>query len=164
MNTIKKGEKTKKKKKIEKSSCNSNKCLVGLAKVLDFFLWYLILVLVLGILGYVGEELLPLSLDSFRVRELEGFPPTFLALMGCLLQQDPEVISPDDYIVSSILFLLSTVQVVVGACGSSLPVCERWSDLLLFSPGGSWIALQLQLWLVSSSPSKVGQFSFVHTP
>jgi hypothetical protein len=46
----------------------------------------------------------------------------------------------------------------------SLPVHAGWSELLLFSPGGSCIALQLQLCLVSSSPSQVGQFSFEHSP
>jgi hypothetical protein len=43
----------------------------------------------------------------------------------------------------------------------SLPVRAGWSELL-FSPGGNCIALQVQLCLVSSSPSKVGQFSFEH--
>jgi hypothetical protein len=33
-----------------------------------------------------------------------------------------------------------------------------------FSPGNSWIVLQPQLWLISSSPNKVGQFSFVNHP
>jgi hypothetical protein len=45
-----------------------------------------------------------------------------------------------------------------------LPVCAVWSELLLFSPGGRCIALQLQLCLVSSSPTKVGQFSFECCP
>jgi hypothetical protein len=35
---------------------------------------------------------------------------------------------------------------------------------VLFSPGNSSIGLLLQLWLVSSSPSKVGQFSFEYCP
>jgi hypothetical protein len=39
-------------------------------------------------------------------------------------------------------------------------VCARWSDLL-FSPGGSCIALPLQLRLVSSFPRRVGQLSLV---
>jgi hypothetical protein len=43
----------------------------------------------------------------------------------------------------------------------SLPVHVGWSELL-FSPGGSYIATQLQLYLLSSSPSKVRQFSFEH--
>jgi hypothetical protein len=34
----------------------------------------------------------------------------------------------------------------------------------LFLPGGSCVALQLQLCLVSSSPSRVGQFSFEYCP
>jgi hypothetical protein len=62
-------------------------------------------------------------------------------------------------IVSSIWFPLSIGQIVIGTCGSSLPVCVILSDLL-FLPHG--IALPLQLWLVSSAPSKVRQFSFVY--
>jgi hypothetical protein len=46
----------------------------------------------------------------------------------------------------------------------SLPVPAGWSEMSLFSPGGSYIPLQLQLCLVSSSPSKVGQFSFECCP
>jgi hypothetical protein len=34
--------------------------------------------------------------------------------------------------------------------------------MLLFLPGSSGVAPQPQLWLVSSSSNKVGQFSFVH--
>jgi hypothetical protein len=52
-------------------------------------------------------------------------------------------------------------QVATGTCDTTLPVCARWSDLLLLFPGGSSVVLQLCLWLVSSSSSKVGQFSFV---
>jgi hypothetical protein len=74
------------------------------------------------------------------------------------------VVSSDSWVVSSIWFLLSTGQVAIGTYGSSLPVCARWFNLLLFSPGSSYVALLLQLWLVNSSPSKVGQFSFVHHP
>jgi hypothetical protein len=65
--------------------------------------------------------------------------------------------------VSRIWFLLPRWQVAVGICGRSLPVCARWSNLLLFSPGSSCIALPLQLWLVSSSPSKVVQLSFEYS-
>jgi hypothetical protein len=35
---------------------------------------------------------------------------------------------------------------------------------MLVLPGRSWIAPQLWLWKVSSSPNKMGQFSFVHHP
>jgi hypothetical protein len=59
--------------------------------------------------------------------------------------------------VSSSLFLANRV------CDSSLPVCVRWSDLL-FSPGSSWVAPQLQLLLVSFPPDKLGQFSFMYHP
>jgi hypothetical protein len=45
-----------------------------------------------------------------------------------------------------------------------VPVCVKWFNPLLFLPGGSCIALPLQLCLVSSSPSKVGQFSFEYCP
>jgi hypothetical protein len=41
-------------------------------------------------------------------------------------------------------------------------VTTRWSELFL--PGSSWVALQLQLCLVSSSHSKVGQLSFECCP
>jgi hypothetical protein len=66
-------------------------------------------------------------------------------------------------LVSSIWFLLYTGQVAIGSCDSSLPVCVRWSDLLFLS-GGGWVVLQLQLWLISYSSSKVRQFSFLHHP
>jgi hypothetical protein len=74
------------------------------------------------------------------------------------------VVSPADWLVSSIWFLLSTGLVAIGALGKSLLVCVRCSELLLFSPGSSCIVLQLQLCLVSSSPSKLGQFSFEFCP
>jgi hypothetical protein len=65
------------------------------------------------------------------------------------------VVSPGDWLVSSIWFLLSTWLVVIGGGGElSLPVHAGWSELL-FSPHSSCIALQLQLYLVSLSPSKV---------
>jgi hypothetical protein len=46
----------------------------------------------------------------------------------------------------------------------TLPFPAAWSKLLLFSPGSSFIALYLQLCLVSFSLSKVGQFSFEYCP
>jgi hypothetical protein len=61
-------------------------------------------------------------------------------------------------------YLVSSVhgQVSIRTCDRSVPVCARWSDLLWFLPGVSWVALQLQLWLVSSSPSEMGQFRVVN--
>jgi hypothetical protein len=59
---------------------------------------------------------------------------------------------------SSSWCLLSTGQVKIGTWGNSLLACMWWSNLL-FSPGSSWVALLLQLCLVSSSPSKVEQFT-----
>jgi hypothetical protein len=38
----------------------------------------------------------------------------------------------------------------------SLPVCAGWSKLLLFSLGSSFIALQLQICLLSSPPLQEG--------
>jgi hypothetical protein len=67
----------------------TTKSLVCLAKVLDLFLWHLILVLLLGILGFCGEGCcLPLFSDSLWDRWLQsfGFFPTFLGLMGHLLE------------------------------------------------------------------------------
>jgi hypothetical protein len=64
---------------------------------------------------------------------------------------------------SNIWFLLSAGLVAIVTWGNSLPVHARWSDLL-FSPGSSWIALQVQLLLVSSSPTKMMQFSFEYSP
>jgi hypothetical protein len=85
--------------------------------------------------------------------------PLFLVLWAICSKWSSEIISPDVWLVSSIWSLLSTGQVAIETCGSSLSTHARWSDLLLFSPGNSCISLQL-----SSSPSKVGQFSFVHCP
>jgi hypothetical protein len=59
--------------------------------------------------------------------------------------------------VSNSWFLLSIGQIAIRVCDSSLPVCARWSGLLLFLLGQKH-------WLVSSSPSKVCQFSFVCCP
>jgi hypothetical protein len=73
------------------------------------------------------------------------------------------VVSPNSWLVSNIWFLLSTGHVAIGMSGSSLPVCARWSNLLV-SSSCSCVALQLQQWLVSSSPRKVGQFSLACHP
>jgi hypothetical protein len=59
---------------------------------------------------------------------------------------------------------LPTGQVSIGVCNSLLLVYATWSDLLLFSSGSSWVAPQLQLWLVNFSPNKVQCFSFVYCP
>jgi hypothetical protein len=40
-----------------------------------------------------------------------------------------ELVSQDGWLVSSILFLLSTGQVTTRTCGSSLPVCAVWFNL-----------------------------------
>jgi hypothetical protein len=58
------------------------------------------------------------------------------------------MVSPGNWLVSSIWFLLSTGEVAIGGWGSSLLDHAGWSELLLFSPGGSCLALQLQLSLV----------------
>jgi hypothetical protein len=107
--------------------------------------------------------MLPLLLD-LRGRQLEGFSPLFNWSYGLSIKSESsEVVSPGDWLVSSIWFLLSTGQVVIRTWGKSLPVCVRWFNLL-FSPGSSCVALQLQHCLVSSSPSKVGQFHFEYCP
>jgi hypothetical protein len=98
--------------------------------------------------------------DGWRI-----FSPCFSWSYGpSLTSWSSGVASPDGWLVSSIWFLPSTGQVAIGTCGSSLPVCTKWTYLLLFLPGSSYVALQLQLWLVSFSLSKVGQFSFVLCP
>jgi hypothetical protein len=65
----------------------TTKSSVCLVKVLDLFLWHLILVLALGILGFVGKGAVPL------VGQLVGgggwtvfFLHAFLGLLGYLLQ------------------------------------------------------------------------------
>jgi hypothetical protein len=70
----------------KKTQQQQQKSSVSLAKVLDLLLWWPILILVLGILGYVGKGAAPL------VRQLGGemvegfFSSAFLGLMGHLLQ------------------------------------------------------------------------------
>jgi hypothetical protein len=63
------------------------------------------------------------------------------------------VVSPGYWLVSSIWFLLSTKLVGIVKWGKTANSCRVVRDVL---PGCSWVALQLQLCLVSSSPSKVG--------
>jgi hypothetical protein len=104
---------------------------------------------------------LPLLLDTLWWRLLEGFFHFFpLSLVLWAFHCKWESQSGLTRLINSSWFLLSTVQVAIVTWSNSLPVHARWSDLLLFSPGGSYIVLQLQLWLVSSSPSKVGQSIF----
>jgi hypothetical protein len=43
-------------------------------------------------------------------------------------------------------------------------IIQRWSDMFLFSPHGSWVTPQQQLWLVNSSHNKVRQFSVLSHP
>jgi hypothetical protein len=72
------------------------------------------------------------------------------------------VVSPDDWLVSINLFLISTGLVAIGRWGKSASSC-RVVRALVFT---RWlcVALQLQLCLVNSSPSKVVQFSFEYCP
>jgi hypothetical protein len=133
------------------------KTMVNSTKVLDLFLWSPLLVLALMTGGFsmpsllkVGiwameGKVLPLLSDSLEGSWLEGFFPHFPWSYGpSVTSRSSVVVSPDGWLVSSTWFLLPTRQVVIGTCSSSLPVCARWSDLLLFLPGGSCIPRQLQ--------------------
>jgi hypothetical protein len=143
----------------KKNQQQPQKVTVSSVKVLYLFLWHSILLLVLnnwvlvplslhkvGILGYVGKDAAPLW-ESLGKSCLEVFFPCFPWSYGSSVTSGSCEVSHQTN-VSSIGFLLSTGQVAIGTCGSSLPVCARWSNLLLFSLGGSCIALQLHLWLV----------------
>jgi hypothetical protein len=79
-----------------------------------------------------------------------------------IVSKSPEVVSPDDWLIGSILFLLSTGQVAIGTWHNSLTVPARWLGLLILT-GHSCIALHLQFWWASSFPRKVGQFSFEYS-
>jgi hypothetical protein len=70
------------------------------------------------------------------------------------------MVSPGDWLVSSIWFLLSIGLVAIGRWDKSASSCRVVSTLLLFLLGSSCIALQLQLCLVISCPSKVRKFNF----
>jgi hypothetical protein len=64
------------------------------------------------------------------------------------------VVSPSDWLVSTVWFLLSTRLVVIVRLGKTA-THARWSELL-YSPGSSCVALHLQLYLVSFSPARWG--------
>jgi hypothetical protein len=110
------------------------------------FLWHPILVLELDILGYVGKGAAPLIGQLQGESAVGFFPPHFpWSYEPSVISRSSEIVSADGWLMSNIWFLLSTVQFAIGTCGSSLCVCARWSYLLLFSPGGSCIALPLKL-------------------
>jgi hypothetical protein len=71
----------------KKSPTTTTKSSVNSTKVLDLFLWHSILVLVLGILGYVGKGA-ALCIRQLEVGETaQGFfSPAFLGLVSHLLQ------------------------------------------------------------------------------
>jgi hypothetical protein len=76
-------------------------------------------------------------LDSLGQRWPEGFFLSFFFFSHFPWSYGPsitsgssDVVSPGDWLVSSIWFLLSTGQVVIGASGNSLPVHARYSELL----------------------------------
>jgi hypothetical protein len=71
-----------------------------------------------------------------------------------------EVIPSDSWFVNSIWFLLSMEQVAIGTCGSLLPVYAKWLDLFVVFTRWQLCCLTLQLYLVSSSLSRMGKFSF----
>jgi hypothetical protein len=82
-----------------------------LVKFLDLLLWNPVLILVLGILGFVEKGAVPL------VRQL-GRRWLFLSIPWSyelsITSRSSELVSPNDYLVSSIWFLLFTGQVVIG--------------------------------------------------
>jgi hypothetical protein len=108
---------------------------------------------------------LPLFSGSLGGNWLEFFQSCFPWSDGSSgAGRSSEVVSPEGWLVSSIWFLLCIMQVAIKVCGCLLPDGPRYSDMLLFMPSSSWVTPQQQLWLASSSPNKVGQFSFVHYP
>jgi hypothetical protein len=139
----------------------TKKSSVSSAKVLDLFFWYWH-----WYSGLCGDECCPPCQTAGvgeTVKEFLFFPCFPWSYGPCDTSRSSEVVLSDSWLVSSIWFLLSTGQVAIRTCGCSLPVCVRWSNLL-FSPACSCVALPLQLCLVSSSPSKVGQLSFEYHP
>jgi hypothetical protein len=131
-----------------------------LIKVLELFLGHPILKLALE-----GRDVAPFVRQLGWARWLEIFFFHFPWSYGLSVTSgSSEVVSPGEWLMSSIYFFLPTGQVVIGTCSSSLPVCARWSDLMLFLQGGSCTTLLLQVCLVSSSSSKVWQCSFEYCP
>jgi hypothetical protein len=111
--------------------------------------------------GLCGEQ----CCNLLRWRWMEVFSFCMLSLGLCVIhcKQDPWSGLTRWLLVSRVWFLLSTGKVAIGTWGNSQPVCSRWSDLV-YSSGGSCVALQLQLWLVSSFPNKVRQFYLECSP
>jgi hypothetical protein len=82
--------------------------------------------LALGFLGCVRKGAVPLVRQLGWGETAEGL--CFLWSYGLsVMSGSSEVVSSDSWLVSSIWFLLSTGQVVIGTCGMSLPVCAKWS-------------------------------------
>jgi hypothetical protein len=126
-------------KKKTPGTAKSSVCLV---RILDLFYWHPIMVLALGILGFVRKGAAPLvgQLGVEMAKEFVSFFLLFLVFGPFVTSSSSGVVSPGDWLVSSVCFLLSKGQVAIGAWGNSLPIHGRCSELL-FSPGGSCIAL-----------------------
>jgi hypothetical protein len=84
-------------------------------KILDLLIWCPILVLSLDILGFVGKGAAPLVGQPWGWRQLEGFFFFFFCFPWSygpsVASGYPELISPGDWLVNSIWFLLSTGHV-----------------------------------------------------
>jgi hypothetical protein len=146
---------------IQKTGTATTKSSVTSVKVLDLFIWHLILVLALVILCFVGKGAAPL-VRQLGWRLLEGFWFWFwfcflLFLVSWAIHCQRESWSGLTRWLAykQYLIVLSTGQAVIETWGNSLPVSAKWSDLL-FSPGGSCIVLQLQLWLSAPFPERWG--------
>jgi hypothetical protein len=87
------------KRKIGTATKKSSVCSV---KVLDLFLWCPILVLVLGILDFVGKGATPLD------RQFGFFSHFSWSYGPSVTRRRSEVVSPGDWVVNRIWFLLST--------------------------------------------------------
>jgi hypothetical protein len=96
------------------------------------------------------RRVMPLLLDSFFFLFFH-FPWSY---GPSITSRSCNVLSPGDWLVSSIWFLLSTGQVAIRTWSSSLLVHARCSEMS-FLPGGS---------CVGSSPSNLWQFSFEYHP
>jgi hypothetical protein len=107
--------------------------------ILDLFLWCPILVLVLAILSFVGKGPALLVGLGVSVYGWRFYFPTFLGLMGCLLEEGalkwPHQVT-GLWAVFGSFCPQGRLQLGLEV---TLPVCSRWSDLLLFSPCGSCI-------------------------